>query len=129
MNKKSILLVEDDRMVASLLSFRLKKHGYHVVTQLNEAMLFNTLKFNKPDIVVFGLSSSSYAGLNFVERIEKELQLNIPTIIAVSKEQQKKAIASLQLNVDGIIEKPVVFEDLMKLISSILYQNIDKSLS
>ncbi|QLE02637.1 response regulator [Galbibacter sp. BG1] len=117
MTKKTILLIEEDRMVSSLITFRLKKEGYSVESFTNEMSALSQLKNINADLVLYGLSMVNFSGANFIQKLKNSLDDNIPVIIATSNKQQNRSLQNSGIQVNAIINKPIILEDLMALVA------------
>ncbi|EIJ40576.1 response regulator with CheY-like receiver domain and winged-helix DNA-binding domain [Galbibacter orientalis DSM 19592] len=120
MLKKTIVLIEEDRMVASLLSFRLKKENFKVVVFANLSAATDFLSNKLFDVIIYSFSSTNFNGLSIIQEIDKKNVLNTPVIFLASNSQQVALIENSTLEINNCVLKPVVPEILIELTSKIV---------
>ncbi|MCM5663333.1 response regulator [Galbibacter mesophilus] len=123
MTKKTILLIEEDRMVSSLIGFRLKKEGFLVQAFSNEKQAVNTAAENSFDLVVYGLSSTSFEGIQFIEKVKATIGMSTPLILATSNKQQLITLNKSQLPNTTIIQKPIDLDNLLTMSTQMIAEN------
>ena len=106
METKKILLVEDDLMLLSLLDFRLKKEGYHVVTANNGKEAISKIKSAPPDLVISDIMMPFVSGLELTGFIKNEYESEIPIVIISSAGQEEMVLEAFNLGADDFIAKP-----------------------
>ena len=116
MLKKTIVLIEEDRMVASLLSFRLKKENFKVVVFANLSAATDFLSNKLFDLIIYSFSSTNFNGLSIIQEIDKKNVLNTPVIFLASN----SLIENSTLEINNCVLKPVVPEILIELTSKIV---------
>jgi DNA-binding response OmpR family regulator len=108
--KKSILIVEDDQWIRSLLAELLSDEGYRVLEAAcgNEGL--RLIAEQSPDVVVLDLNLPRKSGLEVL----RELRANPATagvpVLVVSGEVDsatKRILAKQEQRADGIVEKPM----------------------
>ncbi|MBI4119782.1 MAG: response regulator [Parcubacteria group bacterium] len=84
MDGKTILLVEDDIFLSSLLKTRLEKEGLSVTHAKDgeEALAF--LKDNKPDLILLDIILPKKSGFEVLQEIQSDPQLNKSPVIIIS---------------------------------------------
>lgn len=105
MNKK-ILVVDDDQMMNSLLSFRLKKEGYQVIIAEDGQQAIDLTKEEQPDIILSDIMMPYVSGLEFVTFVRKELGLDIPIIMISAAGHEKIVLEAFDLGANDFITKP-----------------------
>lgn len=120
MLKKTVVLIEEDRMVASLLSFRLKKENFKVVIFANLSAATSFLSNNPFDVIIYSFSSTNFNGLSVVQEINKKNTLDNPIIFLASNSQQVALIKNSTLKIKNCILKPVQPEILIEFILKIV---------
>ena len=106
MKTKKILLVEDDQMLLSLLDFRLRKEGYHVVAVNNGRDAISEIKSDSPDLVISDIMMPFVSGLELIGFIKNECEKEIPIIIISSAGQEEMVLEAFNLGADDFIAKP-----------------------
>lgn len=102
---RSILLVDDDRLILSTLSSSLTREGYQLSTAESVEEAENWLKNNeKPDLVILDVRMPNRNGWELTDQLEK---LHVPFILLTAHSEQdiiKQAIASGAM---GFLVKPI----------------------
>ena len=121
--KKQLLLAEDDELLASLLNYRLEKGGYlvHLVHDGKEVKEF--LKTSIPDIIVTDIMMPYFSGIELVDYVRNELQLQIPVIIISSAGNEENVLNAFELGANDFISKPVSPSELLVRVGRELSKN------
>jgi len=115
MDKKKILVVDDEPDILKVTSIRLKKLGYNVLTAVGGKEALDTMRSENPDLVLLDLVMPFMSGAEVCEQIKNDKTLkHIPVILftasgngAMTAEQIKK------IGADDYIVKPFEPEELM----------------
>jgi len=124
MDKKKILVVDDEPDILKVTSIRLKKLGYNVLTAVGGKEALDTMRSENPDLVLLDLVMPFMNGAEVCEQIKNDKTLkHIPIILftasgngAMTAEQIKK------IGADDYIVKPFEPEELMGKVEDILAQ-------
>ncbi|MEO0527580.1 MAG: response regulator [Bacteroidota bacterium] len=107
MERKRLLLAEDDELLASLLSYRLEKGGYQVDLVHDGRQVKEFLGGRVPDIIVSDIMMPYFSGIELIDFVRKELQSNIPIIIISSAGNEENVLSAFELGANDFISKPV----------------------
>jgi two-component system response regulator len=114
-----ILLVEDNPLNRDVLSRRLTRRGYEVVTAVDGEEALLQACAEAPDIVLMDLNMPKLNGWDATKRLKQMPETMHLRVIALSAHalsgDQAKAIAA---GCDAYVSKPVDFEHLLSLIES-----------
>lgn len=116
-NKKSILLVEDDEVILSLLKELLENHNYLVDCAHNGVQALRSLRDN-PDLhslILLDLMMPIMNGLQFIEEQSKDSAIRSIPVIAMSADNQLKNRLSGP-NIVGYFTKPIKIDFLIETI-------------
>lgn len=113
MEKKKLLLAEDDQLLASLLTFRLQKGGYEVILSRDGKQVKEHLAENTPDIIVSDIMMPYFSGMELIAFVRKELGLQIPIIIISSAGNEENVLNAFELGANDFISKPVSPSELL----------------
>jgi CheY-like chemotaxis protein len=124
MDKKKILVVDDEPDILKVTSIRLKTLGYDVLTAVDGKEGLGTIRREKPDLVLLDLVMPFMNGAEVCEQIKNDKVLkHIPIILftasgngAMTAEQTKKVGA------DDYIVKPFEPEEFGRKVEKILAQ-------
>lgn len=104
---KRILLADDDKLLASLLVFRLKKGGYEVHHSSNGKEVKEYLKTSMPDIIVSDIMMPYFSGIELIDYVRNELSSKTPIIIISSAGNEENVLRAFELGANDFISKPV----------------------
>lgn len=108
-----VLLADDDDLLASLLSFRLKKGGYNVHHSSNGKEVKEYLKSKKPDIIVSDIMMPYFSGIELINYVRNDLSLDTPIIIISSAGNEENVLSAFELGANDFISKPFSPTELM----------------
>jgi len=92
---KTVLLVEDDKFLSTLLKNRLEKEGFSVIHAVNGEEAINILRANpaKPNLVLLDIILPKKNGFEVLEEIKLDLELKALPIIIISNLGQDDDLA------------------------------------
>ncbi len=108
---KKILVVEDEKAIADILEFNLRKEGYTVVCAYDgEDGLSHALE-DKPDLILLDVMLPKLDGFEVCKSVRKTS--NVPIIMLTAREEEIDKILGLELGADDYITKPFSMRELM----------------
>ncbi len=118
-----ILVVDDDKLILTLLSIKLKLKGYEVVTANDGMSALDILQDHNVDLIISDVMMPGLSGLSLLS-VLREFNFNkIPLIFISSFDQPNLILKSFGLGADGFIVKPINFDHLFSKIEHILNAN------
>jgi DNA-binding response OmpR family regulator len=84
MDKKNVLLVEDDKFLSSLLRNRLEKEGINVIYAEDGEAALQALKQIKPDLILLDIILPKKSGFEVLEAIQQDPTLKDGPIVIIS---------------------------------------------
>ena len=116
MNKKTILLIEDDQGLLNLTSEVMKDH-FNVIPALNGSQAWDRLNKEKIDCIVSDLALPDIDGVDLLRKL-RDANFDTPVIIVTGKSSLYYAEKCADLGVCGYINKPYDINYLIKRINS-----------
>ena len=120
MNKKKILVVDDDRVIQKAFSIKLKASNYEVLTASEGSEAVNVVRTQKPDAILLDInfpndfSSVSWDGFRIMEWLKRiDEAAKIPIFIISSGNPDKYVARARELGAVGFFRKPIVIEELV----------------
>jgi two-component system KDP operon response regulator KdpE len=111
MDKKNILVVDDDPAILRLLSTNLKARGYGVVTATNGEESLEVVQSNFVDLIVLDIMMPKVDGVEVCRRVRE--WSDIPIIILSARGDEKDKVKCLELGADDYLTKPFGIAELM----------------
>ncbi len=110
--KKSILIVDDEKMILNLLTHNLEKEGYKVVEASDGLEAIDIVQNQKIDLILLDVMLPKLDGLSVCKRI-KNMDINIPILMVTAKDDELDKILGLELGADDYITKPFNIRELL----------------
>ncbi len=85
---KKILLVEDEEILINILSKKLTKEGYEVAIARNGQEGLESMRKDKPDLVLLDVVIPKMSGFEVMEEMNKDEKLRKISVIIVSNSGQ-----------------------------------------
>jgi DNA-binding response OmpR family regulator len=98
------LVVDDDRVLADVLSFTLRREGYEVVQAYDGETALNRWAEEQPDLVVLDVNMPRLDGFAVCQRIRE--QADTPIILLTVRGEEDDIVHGLKLGADDYITKP-----------------------
>ena len=111
MNKYTILVVEDDKPVRTLITTTLKANGYRFIEALTgeEAILQATS--HNPDVILLDLGLPDMDGVEIIRKVRS--WSNMPIIVISARSEDSDKIGALDSGADDYLTKPFSVEELL----------------
>ncbi len=116
MGNKSILVIDDDQSVLSLLKAFLEPEGFDVSTATDGSYGMQLLRETKIDLVLLDILMPGLDGYQVIQSIRE--QSNVPIIMITGIKEKDSAVKSLKLGADDYVAKPFNKKELMARIQS-----------
>ena len=108
MDKKTILIVDDNADTRLLLSARLKAHQYHTVFAADALQAMSVAQRERPDAILLDLGLPGGGGLIVLQRFKANTALNsIPVIIVTAEDPLVAEPTAMTAGADAFLQKPV----------------------
>ncbi len=111
LDKKTILIVDDEKTIVDMLVYNLQKEGYNTLEANDGEEAVNIALEKKPDLVLLDIMLPKMDGLAVCKRIRQTL--NIPILMLSAKDEEIDKILGLELGADDYITKPFSVRELM----------------
>jgi len=121
MDKKRILVVDDEKDWVSLISTRLQHEGYHVDVAFDpiEGMA-QAIKL-VPDLILLDIMMPGGGGISMLKSVRNSSKtFNIPIIVVTAKSDQETQEEAEKLGVSAYFYKPLDTAKLMEKIKEVL---------
>ena len=110
-NKKTILVVDDEKPIIDILVYNLQKEGYNTLEAKDGEMGLNMALEKKPNLILLDVMLPKMDGLTVCKRVKQSL--NIPILMLCAKDEEIDKIIGLELGADDYITKPFSVRELM----------------
>jgi DNA-binding response OmpR family regulator len=121
MSRKQIVVVEDERDMAELISLRLKKEGYDVEVAHNGMDGLRLVQSSRPDLVLLDLMLPGLSGTEVAQKLRDDPRTReIPIIMVTAKAEDSDVVVGLHMGADDYVTKPFSMSVLLARISAVL---------
>lgn len=111
LNKKTILIVDDEKTIVDMLVYNLQKEGYNTLEANDGETAVSIALKEKPNLVLLDIMLPKMDGLAVCKKIRQSL--NIPILMLSAKDEEIDKILGLELGADDYITKPFSVRELM----------------
>lgn len=124
MNKKKILIVDDEKEMADLESIRFEAHGYEVLTAYDGESGLAKARNILPDLVILDIMLPRLDGYTVCQTLKKDPQCrSIPIILVTAVDQKFDTEKVRQVGADFYFTKPYESPILLAKIKELLRQS------
>ena len=115
-DRKRILVIDDDMPLRGMLAAALRQHGFQVLLAGDGAEGQRALRIHHPNVILLDLAMPNVNGWDFLQRLQETGHLGKIPIIVVSAHLREDPKSVLQMGVSAILPKPFNLPELIDLI-------------
>jgi len=121
MPKHTILLVDDEMAIRTMLCVALEAAGYNVLQAENAQQAHAIIIDRSPDLVLLDWMMPGTTGLELLRRLKRdELTEKTPVIMLTAKAEEDSKISGLDAGADDYIAKPFSPRELISRVKAVL---------
>ncbi|MBU1006765.1 MAG: response regulator [Candidatus Omnitrophica bacterium] len=121
MDKKRVLVVDDDPDLLKMLKLRIESEGFEFMSAQNGEEMLDIMKLKKPDVILLDVMLPKMDGYTALREMKKEeAYKDIPVIVLTAKEKKKVGDLFALEGVSLFMEKPFESRELLQKIRSLL---------
>jgi DNA-binding response OmpR family regulator len=123
MDKKKILIVDDDPAIRQGYQIRLKANGYDTFFAVDAVSAFSEARKVLPDLIILDLGLPAGDGFLVMERLKSVTQLSmIPVLVVSARDRLATKDRALRAGAKAFLQKPVDNQVLLSYIERILVE-------
>ena len=109
--EKKILVVDDEKPIADILQFNLKKEGYEVWCAHDGDEAVRMAEEFKPDLILLDIMLPNRDGMEVCREVRKKYEM--PIIMLTAKDSEIDKVLGLELGADDYVTKPFSTRELI----------------
>jgi two-component system, OmpR family, alkaline phosphatase synthesis response regulator PhoP len=126
MDKKRILVVDDERHIVRLVQVNLERAGYEILTAYDGVEALEKVKTENPDMLVLDVMMPRMDGFEVLKNLQSDPRFqNIPVIMLTAKAQDADIFKGWASGVSSYLTKPFNPRELLVFVERI-FQSIDE---
>ncbi len=128
MPKTTVLIVEDDRSLAEVVSYNLDREGYEVLLASDGQDGINQALLKQPDIIILDLMLPVVDGLEVCRRLRAESATRQSRIIMLTaKAEESDELIGFSLGADDYVTKPFSVKVLLERVKALCRRDAEES--
>ena len=119
--KKTILLIEDEKSVRQMVQRMLRKNGYEVREGVDGLDGLRILEALTPDLIIVDVMMPNLDGLTFTKALKTRVETKgIPVIFLTARGDPKSMIEGINVGAKSYVTKPFQMDDLLSKVGKVL---------
>ena len=124
MNKRKILVIEDEKLMNRTIEFQLKKDGYEVDTAFDGKTGIEKVEVNHYDLIILDIMLPYLNGLEILAKIKQNPgKEKIPVIIISATGLEDTVLEGFKLGANDFITKPFILPEFSIRVRRLLMMN------
>jgi len=115
---QTVLIVDDEKRLVSLVQSYLVQEGYKVATAFNGKDALAVAEKEKPNLIILDIMMPEMNGYEFMR--EHRAQADTPIIMLTAKVEDEDKVIGLELGADDYVTKPFKPRELMARVRNVL---------
>ena len=109
--EKKILVIDDEKPIADILEFNLKKEGFDVYCAYDGNDAIEKVEEIQPDLILLDIMLPGRDGMEVCREVRKKY--DIPIIMLTAKDSEIDKVLGLELGADDYVTKPFSTRELL----------------
>jgi DNA-binding response OmpR family regulator len=122
MEKKRILVVDDEEDLCEILRYNLSNAGYKTDIALSAEDAFAMLK-NGYDLLLLDIMMGGISGIKLAELIRKEYNNDVPIIFITARDSVEDKLKGFEAGADDYIPKPFSIKEVLARVQALLLRS------
>lgn len=117
---EDILVVDDERSVAEVVSLYLRREGFQVRQAYDGQAALQEINIQPPSLVILDLMLPKIDGLELMRRLRNHPAGSVPVIMLTARGQETDRIYGLEMGADDYVTKPFSPAELVARVKAVL---------
>ncbi|MBQ3615513.1 MAG: response regulator, partial [Anaerotignum sp.] len=119
---RKILIVDDEKNIADIIAFNLKKEGYQVIKAGDGEEGVKMALEENPDLILLDIMMPKMDGYEACKKIREKK--NTPIIMLTARAEELDKVLGLELGADDYVTKPFGVRELMARVKANLRKTV-----
>lgn len=115
----TVLVVDDEQAILTLVEFHLKKSGYQVMTATDGNQAFQMVQAHQPDLVLLDVMLPGMDGFDVCRKMRAS-GLTMPVMMLTARDEEMDKVLGLELGADDYLTKPFSPRELVARVKALL---------
>ena len=111
-NRKTVLIVEDEKNIVDILRFNLQRAGYDTLEAYDGAEGLSLATEKNPDLILLDVMLPKMNGFDVCKALRAKGS-SVPVIILTAREEESDKVLGLEIGADDYITKPFSMRELV----------------
>lgn len=111
-NRKTVLIVEDEKNIVDILRFNLEREGYNTLEAYDGEKGLQLAVSENPDLILLDVMLPKMIGFDVCKTLRAQGN-NVPVIILTAREEEADKVLGLEIGADDYITKPFSMRELI----------------
>ena len=126
MNGAAVVVVEDERSIASLVTLYLENEGFRVTHVADGALALGEIDRVRPDLVILDVTLPGMDGVEICRRLRAAGDA-LPIVMLTARDTEVDKVLGLELGADDYITKPFSPRELVARVKAVLRRTVRAS--
>lgn len=108
---KKILVIDDEKAIADIIKFNLKKEGYDVITANDGEEGITKVFTENPDLILLDIMMPKVDGYEVCKKVREKI--STPIIMLTARAEEVDKVLGLELGADDYVTKPFGIRELI----------------
>jgi phosphate regulon transcriptional regulator PhoB len=128
MNTKKILIVDDEPDILELISYNLKKEGFHISTALDGEDALTKVRTDHFDLIILDLMLPGIHGIELCRILRNNPKTaHVPIIMLTARGEESDKVHGLETGADDYMTKPFSPKELIARVKAILRRSKERT--
>ena len=121
MNRRKIIVIEDEPDIVEVISYSLKREGYNVLAVDRGDESINLIRNQSPSLIILDLMLPGMDGLSVCRQLKSDpIVKDIPVIMISAKGEESDIVIGLEMGADDYLTKPFSPRELLARVKAVL---------
>jgi two-component system, OmpR family, response regulator len=125
MSLETILIVDDDREIRTLLAAYMQQAGFFVTVAANAEEMFARLAQSTPSLVILDVMMPKEDGMVALSKLRQQKKSRVPVLLLTALGEPEERSAGLEAGADDYLGKPFLPRELLARVNAILRRSPD----